>query len=599
MATAHSYLRYSTPEQALGDSERRQIEKAQEWAVANAYDYDDTYRDPATSAFRSKNRAVGMLGQFFDDVRSGRIPKGDLLLTESFDRLSRDEPLKAFDLFRELVECGIILVTGFLTGSLQIYSRERLKREPWALHSVLGEMIRAHSESLNKSERVAASHEKKRRDGRESGTPIMGRTCPAWLDLSTDSTRYVVNEERAAIVRRMFTEAASGLGNLQIANRLNRDGIAPFRPVIKDRQTKGWQPGYIQKILSSEAVLGTFQPHRYVDGKRVREGPAIEGFFPRVIDDALYWRARQARDDRLRRGRGRIGPDYANLVKGIGRCGTCGGSLVYVDKTPISRHPERRKYVYLRCGAAAVGSCTNRAGFPYRRLEVMLFQISETSDRIAQMIPERADDTVAEQIAQLEAGLERRRAARKRFIEAFKDNDEPDLVDEINRLGAEVKQIEGELAKARRQARIDEHADRKLFMIRWREAIAKIESPDPDERLLARATVAQEFRRVIDAIVLHDDRHISVRVKKGQCDGNQLEYFVSRDTVERLRLTLADGQIVQVTNQQRRTILGPELLRGMLTPLIRKLAARGPLPKVMRSDEGGTFEIEVVREAAE
>ena len=93
----------------------------------------------------------------------------------------------------------------------------------------------------------------------------------------------------------------------------------------------------------------------------------------------------------------------------------------------------------------------------------------------------------------------------------------------------------------------------KDFIIRWREAIAKIESPDPDERLLARATVAQEFRRVIDAIVLHDDRHISVRVKKGQCDGNQLEYVVSRDTVERLRLTLADGQIVQVTNQQRRT----------------------------------------------
>ena len=56
---------------------------------------------------------------------------------------------------------------------------------------------------------------------------------------------------------------------------------------------------------------------------------------------------------------------------------------------------------------------------------------------------------------------------------------------------------------------------------------------------------------------------------------------------------------MQVTNQQRRTILGPELLRGMLTPLIRKLAARGPLPKVMRSDEGGTFEIEIVREAAE
>jgi hypothetical protein len=37
----------------------------------------------------------------------------------------------------------------------------------------------------------------------------------------------------------------------------------------------------------------------------------------------------------------------------------------------------------------------------------------------------------------------------------------------------------------------------------------------------------------------------------------------------------------------------------MLTSLIRELAARGPLQKVMRSDEGGTFEIEVAREAAE
>jgi hypothetical protein len=66
-----------------------------------------------------------------------------------------------------------------------------------------------------------------------------------------------------------------------------------------------------------------------------------------------------------------------------------------------------------------------------------------------------------------------------------------------------------------------------------------------------------------------------------------------------MRLILADGQIVQVTNQQRRTIVGPELICGMLTPLIRELAARGPLPKVMCSNEGGTFEIEVVQEAAE
>jgi hypothetical protein len=52
MATAHSYLRYSCPEQALGDSERRQIENARQWAAANGHDYDDSYRDPGISAFQ-------------------------------------------------------------------------------------------------------------------------------------------------------------------------------------------------------------------------------------------------------------------------------------------------------------------------------------------------------------------------------------------------------------------------------------------------------------------------------------------------------------------------------------------------------------------
>ena len=74
MATAHSYLRYSTPEQAFGDSERRQVEKAREWAAANGYDYDG-YRDLGISGFHGKNRAVGALKQFLDDVRSGQIPK--------------------------------------------------------------------------------------------------------------------------------------------------------------------------------------------------------------------------------------------------------------------------------------------------------------------------------------------------------------------------------------------------------------------------------------------------------------------------------------------------------------------------------------------
>jgi Resolvase, N terminal domain len=98
MPTLHSFLRFSTPERALGDSERRQIEDMRRWAAANGYDFIDSYRAPGISGFRGEQRKV--LQQFFDDVRSGRFPNGDALSVENFDRLSREPPLHSFDLLR-------------------------------------------------------------------------------------------------------------------------------------------------------------------------------------------------------------------------------------------------------------------------------------------------------------------------------------------------------------------------------------------------------------------------------------------------------------------------------------------------------------------
>jgi DNA invertase Pin-like site-specific DNA recombinase len=542
-------LRYSTPEQALGDSERRQVERAREWATANGYDYDDTYRDLGISGFRGKNRAVGALKQFLDDVRSGRIPKGDLLLTESFDRLSREPPMTAFRLFDEIIAQDITLVTGFLSGNPQIYSRERLDREPYLLHSVLGEMMRAHSESQWKSERVAEAHERKRRAGRESGTPIAGRTSPAWLELSEHAERCIVNQPRAEIVNRIFTWAASGLGNLQIAKRLNCEGVESFRPEIKGRKTKGWQTGYIQKLLANEAVLGTFQPHRYVDEKQVPDGDPIENFFPPIVSESLYYQAQQAIEGRLRRGRGRIGKGYPNLVKGLGRFAICDGSLGYVDKTPISRCGDRRKYVYLRCTAAAVGSCSNRAGFPYNRLEPMLFRLHDLTEAIAGLIPEQPDDEASRRVAELETVVARKKQHHAALFAEFADHPIGSVRDgaraQIEKLGAEIEQAERQVIEARRHARMVEHADRKGFFARWNEAMATIESADAEERYLSRVKVAQEFRRIIDVVELHDDRRVIVRTKPDRHRW-QTEYVLSPQTIESVRVILPNANTAMV-----------------------------------------------------
>ena len=47
----HSYLRFSTPEQALGHSERRQVDRLGEWTLARGAVFDENYRDPGVSGF--------------------------------------------------------------------------------------------------------------------------------------------------------------------------------------------------------------------------------------------------------------------------------------------------------------------------------------------------------------------------------------------------------------------------------------------------------------------------------------------------------------------------------------------------------------------
>jgi DNA invertase Pin-like site-specific DNA recombinase len=58
---AYSYVRFSTPDQAKGDSYRRQTEAASEYAHANNLELDTelTFTDLGVSAFRGANAKTG------------------------------------------------------------------------------------------------------------------------------------------------------------------------------------------------------------------------------------------------------------------------------------------------------------------------------------------------------------------------------------------------------------------------------------------------------------------------------------------------------------------------------------------------------------
>lgn len=61
--TAYSYIRFSSPDQAAGDSLRRQTEKAQNYCEQNGLTLDErfTLRDLGVSAFHGRNAHRGAL----------------------------------------------------------------------------------------------------------------------------------------------------------------------------------------------------------------------------------------------------------------------------------------------------------------------------------------------------------------------------------------------------------------------------------------------------------------------------------------------------------------------------------------------------------
>lgn len=296
---AYSYIRFSTPEQALGDSLRRQIAGAEAWCKQEGLNLDQSLRDEGVSGFRRRNATVGALSTFLKAINERLIESGSVLIVESLDRLSRAEPLDALDLLRDIIKAGVEVVT---LQDRQRYTSASM-REIGPLLQALVIMSRAHEESHVKSQRLAATWQNKRAEaGNGHGRP-MTRQIPAWLRIDGavaingrndwTNARFALIPERAKIVRRIFEMRAEGWGRMRIASDLNKRGVEPWGRG-KRRSRGGWHPSYIKKILGSRAVIGEYQPHRLADGrgsKRVAVGEPLPNYFPAVITSELWYAA--------------------------------------------------------------------------------------------------------------------------------------------------------------------------------------------------------------------------------------------------------------------------------------------------------------------
>ena len=337
----YSYLRFSTPIQMLGDSARRQMQAAADFAKQHGYVFDSQLRDEGLSAWSGKNRTKGALGRFLGAVEKGVIPPGSILFVEELDRLSREGMVDAL----ETILFGLIKRDITIATPNGIYDRASVNSG--GIWRLIAKLEVAHDESQKKSVRLGSVWAERKKLARTEGAIVTSR-CPHWLKL-VDGRFEKIPE--AVLTVKMIFEHAGPLGRSRLVKKLNAE--APWRPAgrRKGSQGNGWRMSYVRKILTNRAVLGEYQPYtKRGANKRVPDGEPILKYFPQIIDEEIF----NATQQRLRMNKtlkiaGRTGLCW-NLFTYTAKCAYCGGPMKFRDRGPRPKGGQ-----YLTCDRADRG----------------------------------------------------------------------------------------------------------------------------------------------------------------------------------------------------------------------------------------------------
>jgi len=302
MSLVYSYIRFSTFKQMAGDSFRRQTEQSEEWISRNKHTAATLrLHDLGVSAFRGRNKETGALRAFLDAIRDEVVKPGSILLVENLDRLSRQGVAEAYELFTGIIRSGV---------KIAVLRPQEIVYDASSLNDITGLMLPllyfhlASTESKNKSDRLRKVWQHKREDA-ATGKKFDTRR-PSWIDWDKDKKLFILNDGAKAI-RQIFELTAAGFGQRQVVRQLQKS----HKPI-----GKCWNSSFIQAVLASRTVLGERQSYAVDDnGDRQPIGPPIVGYYPAVIDEALWTRANASKTQRKKQK----GPNsqFVNLFTGI------------------------------------------------------------------------------------------------------------------------------------------------------------------------------------------------------------------------------------------------------------------------------------------
>jgi DNA invertase Pin-like site-specific DNA recombinase len=302
-----------------------------------------------------------------------RVAKpGDVLLIEDNDRFSRQSPITALSNLSGVVNKGISVV--FLRTGVEV-NQGNFNDMSVIVPNFFGALL-ANQENEKRAFRIRQSWEKRYNELRSGKATRM--KLPGWLKREGD--KIVVDEVKAATVKRIFKHALDGWGYRRIAQTFNAEGV----PTISGQSDRWNGLSIYACVLRNPAVIGQYKLHT---------GETVAIYPPVVTEKEFY--AVQANNKATKAQRSAPVKSVSNcLVTGLVQCPTCGGPMSH-----HSNHHGNKVYKYLVCaqnkaGQAKDPACAKRIA--YEPVERSLLALMRESSLIRSAMGQCQDGKVDE-----------------------------------------------------------------------------------------------------------------------------------------------------------------------------------------------------------
>ena len=452
------YLRYSSERQNEQSIEGQQRICA-EFCKRNDMQIIGIYTDRALSASKNTDKRI----EFQNMIKASEKRNFEAVVVYKLDRFARDRYDSAI-YKRKLAANGVKVISA----------TENISDTPEGiiLESLLEGMAEYYSRELS---------QKVQRGMRESA--LKGNSCggATALGLKIVNKKYVIDEDKAFIVKELFRRVADNERQSDIADDFNARGL-------RTAQGKLFNKNSFHTILRNKKYIGIYEYNDIV----------IEDAIPAIIEKELFYEV-QDRLDKLKEAPAMNKAKVEYLLSGKLFCGHCNEKMLGEYGTSKTG----QKHYYYTCSTKKKSRSCDKKNVRKDWIEETV--ISEAQKLLTPEVIEKLADMAMNEIDKENAENEELKYAKKQIAEVEKKisnllklvekgSDSESLFNRLNELENQKKQLELEIKKHESSLIKIE----KVHIIWWLSKFAQKDMTDPTHK-------RQLINMLINSVTVYDD----------------------------------------------------------------------------------------------